>query len=73
MQVRVRIENEPVAIAHLQTPRLSIPAIAQSYFETSQHYPKAKEYVRRFNDLRLLLLDICKLIHDPKLLKQNLE
>lgn len=58
MQVRGWIENEPAVIAHLQLLRLfSIPAITQFYFETDQHYPKLKEYVRRLDYLRLLLLE----------------
>ncbi len=58
MQVHGWIENESAAIVHLQSLRLfSIPAIAQFYFETAQRYPKLKEYVRRFDYLRLLLLE----------------
>jgi hypothetical protein len=81
MQVRGWIENEPAAIAHLQTLRLfsipaiahlqtlrlfSIPAIAQFYFETDQHYPKLKEYVRRLDYLRLLVLEYLQAHTQPE-------
>ncbi len=67
MQVRGWIENEPAAIAHLQTMRLfSIPAIAQFYFETDQDYVKLKEYVRRLDYLRLLLLEYLQAQIQPK-------
>lgn len=67
MQVRGWIENEPAAIAHLQTLRLfSIPAITQFYFESDQHYPKLKEYVRRLDYLRLLLLEYLQTHTQPE-------
>ena len=67
MQVRGWIENKPVAITHLQTLRLfSIPAIAQFYFDTDQHYPKLKEYVRRLDYLRLLLLEYLQAHTQPE-------
>jgi hypothetical protein len=57
IQVRGWVEQDSAAIAHLQALRLySIPAIAQFYFET-QPYPLLKEYVRRLDYLRLLLLE----------------
>lgn len=66
MQVRVWIENEPVAIAHLRTLRLSIAVSAQFYFGIGQHYPKAKEGARRLNDLRLLLLAYLQAYIQPE-------
>jgi hypothetical protein len=62
IQVRGWIENEPVAIAHLQSLRLfSISAIAQVYFESDGQYLKLKEYVRQLDYLRLLLLEYLQI------------
>lgn len=67
IQVRGWIENELAAIPHLQTLRLfSILAIAQFYFETDRHYPKLKEYVRRLDYLRLLLLEYLQAHTQPE-------
>ena len=58
LQARDWIENPAAAIDRLQTLRLlSIPSIAQFYFENSRDYPRLKEYVRKLDYLRLLLLE----------------
>jgi hypothetical protein len=57
IQVRGWVEQDSAAIAHLRALRLyRIPAIAQFYLETP-HYPLLKEYIRRLDYLRLLLLE----------------
>jgi hypothetical protein len=57
VQTRDGLDNPTAMIVHLQTLRLfSVPAIAQIYFETEQ-YPMLKEYIRRLDYLRLLLLE----------------
>jgi hypothetical protein len=58
LQVRGWIEDRSTAITHLQTLRVfSIPTISQWYFETDQNYPKLKDYVRKLDYVRLLLLE----------------
>ena len=64
LQARDWIENPAAAIDRLQTLRLlSIPSIAQFYFENSRDYPRLKEYVRKLDYLRLLLLEYLQSYH----------
>jgi hypothetical protein len=61
IQLRGRIENAPVAIAHLQSRSVfTIPAIANFYFQANFHYPALKECLRRLDYLRLLLLEYLR-------------